>query len=79
MPKPLRVVVNCTTSFETKYVMMREGSKGQAIITTGWSEAVDAFKLREGDICNFTFLDERTSRYKDPTCWLRLVIHILKP
>jgi hypothetical protein len=24
-------------------------------------------------------LDERTSRYKDPTCWLRLVIHILKP
>jgi hypothetical protein len=75
----LRVAVNCTTSHETMYVLLKHGSKREAIITSGWSDAVDKFELKENDICTFSFRDERNSPLKDPTCWLRLVIAKLDP
>ena len=40
------------------------GSRENAIMTTGWPEAVAEFKLKEGDIVVFSFSPIKGQRYK---------------
>ena len=50
---------------DTKYCRMKlQGGKGT--ITCGWVTAVKDFGLKEGDICVFSFQDERGIPRRDP-------------
>jgi hypothetical protein len=71
------MVVNCTDSNLEKYCTMRFGLSGRAKISVGWTKVVEGLKLKEGDICLFTFKDERQLEYRERDrfgAWLRLVI-----
>ena len=70
------LVVNCTESTKNMYCRIKIGEMGKATIVGGWQAAVQAFKLREGDICMFSFKDERIygKRGRDSLAWLRLII-----
>jgi hypothetical protein len=57
--KVTSVVVNNTESSMEKYCMMTLDVSGMEKITVGWPSVVKAFTLKKGDICMFTFDDER--------------------
>lgn len=50
----------------------------KASVQCGWPKVVRSFKLKEGDICMFTFKDERkllpVSKRDVYGVWLRLII-----
>ena len=77
--KTLCVAVNCTTSSYKGYVAMELDETGKAIIIAGWSDTVQGHNLKEGQICVFSFKDERNTSNRDPSAYLRLTIHILEP
>jgi hypothetical protein len=52
---PIEVVVNCNRSEKEKYVRLRMGEYGSAMMTSGWKEVVEEFKLKKGEICIFSF------------------------
>ncbi|XP_051207699.2 uncharacterized protein [Lolium perenne] len=70
------VVVNSSTSSLNKYCRMRYDGSRKAKISVGWTKTVEAFKLKEGDVCKITFKDEREIPYtrRDQFAWLRMVI-----
>ena len=76
LDEPVRVVVNCTTSFLTMYVTMNYNeNSGKAEISTGWRDTVLILKQKKNDICVFSFWDERNLPRRDRSAWLRLVIY----
>ena len=58
-----------------KYCMMVLTHRN-AIITSGWREVVKSLKLKKGDICLFSFLDERNLPKcdRDPFVNTRMVV-----
>jgi hypothetical protein len=71
-------VAVCTpTSNLKKYCRMKLQDSGKAMIyNKSWTYAVKAFNLKEGDVCMFTFIDDREVpwRRRDPFSWLRMQI-----
>jgi hypothetical protein len=56
---------------------MKLQDSGKAMIyNKSWTYAVKAFNLKEGDVCMFTFIDDREVpvRRRDPFSWLRMEI-----
>lgn len=73
--EPVEVVVNCSYSNNEVYVWMILVSSGKATITSGLTEAVKEYNLKEGDICSFSFTDGRKfSSPKDESAFVRLEI-----
>jgi hypothetical protein len=70
--------VTSSTSTQTKYCRLRRNHSGKAEIFIGWLYAIRAFKLKEGDICMFSFKDVRhlPSSQRDDSAWLKM--HILR-
>ncbi|KAM0880336.1 hypothetical protein ACQ4PT_033652 [Festuca glaucescens] len=72
------VVVNSTESSLDKYCRMSIDVSRMAKIALGWPKVVKAFSLKEGDICMFTFEDERglllVKRRDQFGTWLRLTV-----
>ena len=71
------LVVNCIESSKDKYCRIKIGELGKATIIGGWKAVVEEFNLKEGELCIFSFTDER--RYPkrsrlDSFALLRLVI-----
>ena len=79
----MTVVVNSPENSIDKYCRLGFDISGKAKITTGWTKAVKAFSLKRGDICVFTFKDERgllTDKNRELFgAWLRLIITKLEP
>jgi hypothetical protein len=55
----VNLAVTCSTSSLRKYCRLRRDDSGKAQIIIGWILAIRAFKLKEGDVCMFTFKDTR--------------------
>jgi hypothetical protein len=56
---------------------MKLQDSGKAMIyNKSWTYAVKAFNLKEGDVCVFTFIDDREVPVlrRDPFSWLRMEI-----
>jgi hypothetical protein len=60
------------------YATMKMDKNGKAMIKKGFPDIVQEFYLKEGDICSFTFKDERGSPFLYGSAWLKLVITKLK-
>ena len=72
----LSVVVNCTNYSRDIYCRIKIGELGKATIVGGWKAVAKKFDLKEGEICMFSFRDERAyqRKWRDNLAWLRLVI-----
>jgi hypothetical protein len=70
--------VTSSTRTETKYCRLRRDHSRKAQISIGWLYATRAFKLKEGEICMFSFKDTRylPESHRDRLAWLKL--HILR-
>ena len=74
----INIAVNCWLRTETWYARMKVTPNGRATITIGWPEIIEEFRLVEGDICTFSFTDERNAEGRDAAAWLRLLITALE-
>lgn len=62
-----------------KYCRMNLQADGKAqIIPPGWAKVVEAFNLKEGDVCMFSFTDERKLPPRLRHQWFYLKLEILK-
>ena len=70
------LVVNSTESIENCYCRIMIGDLGKATIVGGWKKVVQKFNLHEGEVCMFSFKDERvySKRGRDSLAWVRLII-----
>lgn len=79
--KVISVAVSTPSSAHPKYCRLRLDVSGKSTINNGWTYAINAFSLNEGDVFMFTFKDDRnlpTTR-RDQFAWLRLVMVKLEP
>lgn len=74
------VGVYSTTNSTNKYCRLKLEESGKAIIKHGWNYAVKEFNLNEGDVCMFSFKDQRClpPRRRDKFAWLKLLIQKLE-
>lgn len=69
------------TQLKRMYCRMRLQESGKGLINVGWTAVVNKFNLQVGDVCLFTFQDDRKIPItrRDPFAWLRLDLVKLEP